>query len=487
MLKKLPVRSLTQMALAELADSIVSSIGNMLQTAYNYGIVSDFTLLMVEINSYLENMGATGSVYEDLLRVILASDSLEAAIRFCCLQMLLNESVQTLSTDIFPFSYYERILQVIIAQGRGLRQLNMKGVWVKEEFLSYMYEIVKHLPHLNKLTIPHIANDNLLKHIGDYSKNMRNLDISGDTDITEIGLEYLCYGESKDRLTIVDIGSLGEENICHTDIALLIMNLPNLVSLASYSFVGRSLLFILEQKDAAFTCKLAYLHDTQTKPKILDAIVSACPNLVDLYLDCPESGILSKLANTYLRRLKLYKFSCSELFTLLESIGDSLRHLTVIKGRETMELHRLVRCCAQLIDLDLYMMDSLTFSGQHGFRDLQGLEILNSPISQPGLRSLLSLTTTLKRLAVDSFTFDDEDFCSLMIEKDFYQLEDIWFTTAPHLSITSVEVLMDRCPELQSLGQLSGWSLTHDDVTLLRGILKSCNSALVLSPTSIFP
>lgn len=46
---------------------------------------------------------------------------------------------------------------------------------------------------------------------------------------------------------------------------------------------------------------------------------------------------------------------------------------------------------------------------------------------------------------------------------------------------------MERCPELESLGQLSGWSLTHDDLQLLRGILKSGNSSLLLSPTSLFP
>lgn len=480
MSKKLAVRTLAELTLSEVAGSIVTAVGNMLQTTYIFGVEPDFTLLMVEINSYLENMGATRVIYEDLLRVILCSDSLEAAIRFCCMQMLLNEGVHALATENFPFSYYERILQVLAAQGRGLRQLNMKGVWVKEDFMCFMYEIIKHLPHLTKLTIPHIANDNLLKHIGDYSKNMRQLDISGDTDITEIGLEYLCYGESKDKLTVIDIGSLGEENICHTDVALLLMNLPNLVSVVSYSFVGRSLLYILEQKDPAFKCRLGYLHDTETKPKTLDAIVSACPNLQDLYLDCPESGILSKLSNVHLRRLKLYKFICSEMLSLLESIGNYMRHVTVIKGRGTMEIHHLIRCCPNLIDLDFYMMDSLTFSGDRGFLDLQGLEILSSPFSQPGLRSFLSLSTTLKRLAIDSVTFNDEDFCSLVIEKDFYKLEDIWFTTAPHMSMASVEMLMDRCPELQSLGQMSGWSLTPDDVTLLRGILKSCNSSLLV-------
>lgn len=481
------VRCLGELALAELAHSIVSAVGNMLQMTYSFGVEPDFTLLQVEINSYLENMGCIRVVYEDLLRVILSSDSLEAAIRFCCMQMLLNEGVRSLNTEIFPFAYYERILQLIAAQGRGLRQLNMKGVWVREEYMCFMFEIIKALPHLTKLTIPHVANDNLLKHIGDYLKNIRHLDVSGETDITEIGIEYLCYGESKNLLTVVDIGSLGEENICHTDAALLLANLPNLASLGSYSFVGRSLKHILEQKDPAFKCKLTYLHDTDTKAKIMDAIVSTCPNLQDLYLDRPEAGILQKLDNVQLRRLKLYKFNCSELIALTATIGKFLRQITLIKGRGTMEIHALARSCPSLIDLDLYMMDSLTFSGDRAFTDLQGLEILSSPFSHPALHSFLSLSTTLKRVAIDSVMFTEEEFSTLLIEKDFNQLEDVWFTTAPHLTMASIEMLMDRCPELQSLGQLSGWSLTPDDVTLLRGIIKSCNSALVLSPSTIFP
>lgn len=46
---------------------------------------------------------------------------------------------------------------------------------------------------------------------------------------------------------------------------------------------------------------------------------------------------------------------------------------------------------------------------------------------------------------------------------------------------------MERCPALDSLGQLSGWALTPDDLALLRGLIKSGNSSLLLSPTSLFP
>ncbi|XP_053670068.1 uncharacterized protein LOC128720425 [Anopheles nili] len=481
MSRKLAVRTLAELTLAELASMIVGSINIMVNTSKEFGLPPDYTLLCVEVNSYLECLGATANIYEDLLRVILCSDTLDASIRFCCLQMLLNSSVQSLATEIFPLAYYERILQVIAAQGRGLRRLNMKGVWVKEECLCFMYEIVKRLPRLTSLTIPHIANDNLLKHIADYSRDLCQLDISGETDITEIGIEYLCYGECKERLTCVDIGSLGEENICHTDVALLLANLPNLRTLKSYSFVGRSLQHILEKQNAAFRCRLVYVHDTGTCAATLDAIVRACPQLEDVYLDSPEVGILGGLSPVKrLRRLKLYRFSCHELLELANSVGPTLRQLTAIKGYGPLELDRLVRLCPGLLELDLYMMDSLSYVGDDSFIDLHGLEILNSPIARASLRRFICHTTSLRRLAVDTVTFSDEDISTMVIEYDFNWLEDVWFTSAPYLSMASVEILMDRCPELQSVGQLSGWALTTDDVMLLRGILRSSNSSLVL-------
>ncbi|XP_011207695.2 uncharacterized protein LOC105229250 [Bactrocera dorsalis] len=86
----------------------------------------------------------------------------------------------------------------------------------------------------------------------------------------------------------------------------------------------------------------------------------------------------------------------------------------------------------------------------------------------------------LKRLAVDSINFTDEDIINIFVEHDFYALEDVWFTLAPNLTVQSIEILMDRCPELQSVGQLSGWSLTPDDLALIRGLLKSGNSCLRL-------
>uniref|UniRef100_A0A1B0GK90 Putative f-box protein n=1 Tax=Lutzomyia longipalpis TaxID=7200 RepID=A0A1B0GK90_LUTLO len=457
--KRNQIRTLCEHALSQLARTIVQAIGDG-----SFVFAGELAVVMVQINDYLENAGATSDIYQDLLKVILGSDTLDASIRFTCLQMLLNGSVQYLVTEIFPFSYYEKILQVIAAQGHGLRFLNLKGVWVKEELMFYLYEIVAKLRHLEHLSIPYIANDELLEHIARQCPNLRMLDIAGETDITEIGMESLALGVCKDTLTVVDIGMLREENICHTDIALLLMNCPNIVTFQTYSYVGRTVQYIYRQ-DPEFKCKLKYIHDTETTDKTLDAIVSCCPNLENLYMDTSDAGILKKLRHLkHLERLKLYKFSCKELDSvLMNGLGGRLRFLTLIKGRGTMDLGKLASICPAIVDLDCYLMEHLIYASDHTFESLEGLEILNSTIVLSSLKHFVAKHTTLKRLAIDTVHFTDEDMMS------------------------TVEILLERCPELQSLGQLSGWALTPDDLSLLRGILKSSNSSLVLSPSSIFP
>ncbi|XP_049317295.1 uncharacterized protein LOC125775284, partial [Bactrocera dorsalis] len=376
MSKKCGVRSLSDSALAELANQIVSTIG---YAKYAPDVVLDIDIVMVDINQYLEQTGATWNIYQDLLRVILSSDYLDANMRFTCLQMLLNGSVAFLVTEVFPFSYYEKILQVIAAQGTGLRVLNLKGVWVKEEHMHYLFEIVRKCKYLTKLFVPYIANDDLLEVIAKHCSQLKVLDISGETDITEIGIESLSHGMCNDKLTVVDVGMPGEENICYSDIALILEHCPNVETLSTYSFVGASLKFVHDNIDENFTCKLRYLHDTGTDEETLRVIMKTCPHLESLYLDTPKAGSLSVLTSTFLRKLKVYKFSCAEVMEVLDRIGHNLSHLTMIKGVGHMEISEIVRACPLLVDLDCYMMDGLSYTkDSNRFECLEGLEMLSS-------------------------------------------------------------------------------------------------------------
>lgn len=53
-------------------------------------------------------------------------------------------------------------------------------------------------------------------------RNLKILDVAGETDITDLGLHAIAHGICK-NITYIDIGMLREENICHEDISLLIM------------------------------------------------------------------------------------------------------------------------------------------------------------------------------------------------------------------------------------------------------------------------
>lgn len=413
MSKKNKVINLSELTLSTLANSVVSAVAYSIakeNVETNFNLTElDMSLVMVVINSYLDENGATHTIYEELLQLILSSDNLQASIRFICLQMLLNGNIKTLKTDVFPMPYWSRILQVVEMQGRNIKYLNLKGIWLKEDNMGLMFRIIKSLPNLVKLVIPFIATDDLLYHIELYQKNLLHLDISGDSDITDIGIEYLSRSEVSQRLTVVDIGTPGEESIAHDDIASLLMHMPNLKSLGSYSFVGRSIQHIIENENSEFVSRLEYVHDTETKLNTMNAMCQACPDLKLIYLDSPEPNVLHKLTSfRNLQRLKIYKFNCSEIYHVLKRIGTQLRHLTCMKGKNIMDVGIIIQSCPNLIDLDFYMMDELTCLTDENFNQLQSFEILNSPMSSTVLRNLIqNCHRTIRRLAVDVLPFTD--------------------------------------------------------------------------------
>lgn len=316
-------------------------------------------------------------------------------------------------------------------------------------------------------------------------RNLKILDIAGETDITDLGLYAIATGVCK-NISYIDIGMLREENICHEDVALLIENLPNLTKICTYSYVGRSIRFI-HKGNPDFRCKLQYAHDTDTSADALDSMVECCPELESIYLDTPTPGILHKLVHLRrLEQLKLYNFSCEELMQeLLPKIGYNIHQLTLIKGKGHCDLGLLAKRCPLIGELECYLMELMTYSCDGLFPMIQGLEVLNSCMNNFALKAfIVAHAKTLKRLGVDTVSFKDEDIRYIFLNHRFEQLEDVWFTSAPHLTMGSVEIFM-QLPELKSLGQLTGWAMNYDDLQFLRGVVKSRNTRLSLSPSSV--
>ncbi|GBP50613.1 hypothetical protein EVAR_28803_1 [Eumeta japonica] len=480
---KCPVPALHEITLSCVARQLINTLS---QITSEQDVAMPFALL----SSYYETLGATLDIFQDLLNMILSADYLDPSVRYYAMKLLLKENVKTLATGMFPLPYYRKILELLTEQGHNLTSLNLKGVWVKDDHLSLMYELIKNLKKLEVLSIPYIANDEVLKYIGEHNKILKLLDVSGETDITEIGIDAMLGGNPSlaQSLTVVNIGMYGEENICHTDVALLIRLLPNLTNLGSYSFVGKAIQYLYNDCPRDFKTKLQYLHDIKTNTRTMKAIVALCPGLLTIYLEEPDQGVLAQVKELpSVNKIKLNKFQCHELHQLLDKIGSRIITLMLSGSSGSFNFTRIAETCRNLSTIEFYQLQTVTHEEEIPFNNLDHVEIIQGNLSSSCLKYLMTGSPKLKRLVIgDEIKLDDNDMARILHRYKFDNLEGLWFPNAPRLTRDTVELLMECCPKLQSLGQLSGWRFTPDDMMLMRAIIASTNTDLVLSPLGIF-
>ncbi|CAH1639225.1 unnamed protein product [Spodoptera littoralis] len=479
---KLPVPPLQEITLSLVARQLIHALSRVSSE-------EDSALEFAMVSSYYESMGATNDIFQDLINLILSSEYLEPSVRYYTMKLLLKENVKSLATGIFPLPYYRKVLELIMEQGHHLTALNLKGVWVKDDHLPIMYQLLKNLPNLTCLNIPYIANDEVLKYIGKYNKVLKLLDISGETDITEIGIDAMLTGNPQltQSLTVVNIGMYGEENIDHTDVALLIRRLPNLTNLGSYSFVGKSV-YSIYRTDPDFKTKLQYMHDVQTNMRTMKAIIALCPMIETIYLEEPDQGVLQQIKElNNVTKIKLNKFQCHELHQLLDKVGHKIETLMLSASTGSFNFTRVAETCRNLESLEFYQIQTATHEEEIPFNNLQHIEIIHGNLSTSCLKYLMTGSPKLKKLIIgDEIKLDDNDMSRMLRRNKFEHLEGIWFPNAPRLTRDTVDLLIECCPKLTSLGQLSGWQFTPDDMMLMRAITASTNTDIVLSPLGIF-
>jgi hypothetical protein len=70
------------------------------------------------------------------------------------------------------------------------------------------------------------------------------------------------------------------------------------------------------------------------------------------------------------------------------------------------------------------------------------------------LYTQISFNPTQLNYVLIIFTFFSlPSYNSILLDYNFNKLEDIWFTSASHLTLATMELLMDRLPELSSIGK----------------------------------
>lgn len=404
---KCPVPPLQEITLSLVARQLIHALSRVTSE-------EDAALPFTLVSSYYESMGATNDIFQDLMNLILSSEYLDPSIRYYTMRLLLKENVKTLATGIFPCPYYRKVLELITEQGHHLTSLNLKGVWVKDEHLTLMYHLIKNLTNLTVLNIPYIANDEVLKYIGEHNKVLKLLDVSGESDITEIGIDAMLTGNPQltQSLTVVNIGMYGEENIDHTDVALLIRRLPNLTNLGSYSFVGKAIYHIYNDDcPPNFKTKLQYMHDVHTNMRTMKAIVALCPMLETIYLEEPEHGVMQLIKDlNNVNKIKLNKFQCHELHQLLEKVGYKIITLMLSASSGSFNFTRIAETCRNLESLEFYQIQTATHEEEIPFNKLEHIEIIQGNLSSSLLKYLMTGSPKLKKLIIgDEIKLDDND------------------------------------------------------------------------------
>ncbi|XP_069674191.1 uncharacterized protein [Periplaneta americana] len=424
---------------------------------------------------------------QELMQSILGTEDLDAAIRFCALRILFREHIRSLVLGPFPQEYYMRILDLVGDRGTDLHILDLRGVWVKGDEAQKLQQVLQKLPNLKELYVPHVASDGVLEVLGRYHGSLLVLDISGACGITREGIEMLCCGPSSpvqpSRLQILNIGSPGEEDVATENIAVLLKNLPNLISLGGYSFVGKALLHLVAEEEISINeTKLQHLHDTGTDACILDTIVRLCPMLESIYLDRPASGVIGRLhLIPKLQRVKLNRFDCDELDSFLTNCGKVLDTLELLVGKGVIDMSSIANHCPKLKTLVCYKIEFLTHYEQVMFPCLTKLEILHSTVSTPCARYLMSSSPQLQELSIgEQIDLTDDDIADILSKNALSELRELWLPSAVNLSRITVEILMITCSNLKSIGVLSGWGLTPDDVQELLYEIQISNLDLAL-------
>ncbi|XP_017785416.1 PREDICTED: uncharacterized protein LOC108568696 [Nicrophorus vespilloides] len=469
---KMQVPQLSAVALCNVSTLLMQCLSD--DEGANYEAVATYLL------------DATHEVLQDLLKLILNVKNLDASTRFSCLQMILREDIQRLDTGLFPHSYYEKILEVIAASGRGLKHLNLKGIWLRD-YPESLRDLISKLSNLKVLVIPHMADDQVLEALIESCPQLSVLDISGECNFTADGLRNV----KSNRLKVLSVGMYGKRTVTDDDateyvrtIVQMLKNLPNLNVLKTYSHTGLALLEMYKENPDCRT-NLKYIHDTSTSIEVLEAVVKLCPELESVNLNSPKERVLSGLSS--LKRLSSLKISepdCSELMEYLEVAGRKIQVLKLSTTRgESLDVSRLAVLAPDLLTLELYKSRLICMHPDNYFLSLQTLEVLYCDISTVVLRYLLQNSPFLKRVIIgDDIHMTDGDVFRICAECEFYALEELWFSRARSLTATSIELLMGHCPNLKVLGQVSGWDISSDDLDLLRTIITSANIDLTLLP-----
>jgi len=444
-----------------------------------------------------------------ILDLILRDDQLHPETRVLAFRVLFTEHSKSLG---FVGSYQERYhrqitnhLKQISERQPRLEVLNTRGVWfqsqAKEGYRESFYDALRYMPNLKQVTVPYVADDQLLRLVSANCPQLTVLDLSGAMELTDAGvkkcIENLSTTSKKahrmsilSNLKYINLGGPGGKLLQPGTVAEVLYAFQNLVSLGSYPFMGQVLDHLQYEIDGYYQTRLRYYHDRKTNHDTTELMSYCCPELIHIYLDSPDPGVTKSVFKNHagkLRNFKVSRVNCQELNDIFEEGPKSLVSLELVNGRDSLDLYQVAKSCYHLQTLEIYYSMGVHVSkpAELSFPSLKKLSLYATDLRGNYSASVLKSCPQIEKLTLTHCGegLTDDAFFEVLETNPMPKCKDLCLVLAPYLTTRSIWTVMTCCDSVTFLGKLDTWNVNYAEVEEIRSEIRSCNMDLELWET----
>lgn len=281
--------------------------------------------------------------------------------------------------------------------------------------------------------------------------------------------------------------NIANTNVTSHGILLALKSIPNLETLGEYCHIGKALELLDKYAISYKKLQLTMANACRTTPSRLQVLCNTCTKLNRLTITEPLHSplMLSQLPKTLttinLQNVPtelawldgLYKFLSGPQSTILRELFIKFRRNEVsLKIDLGILLH-------QLVSIETLSIDGVqsTLQSNHTNIKLEKLEKIQlSEIDNPKtLEWLLQCTPSLKVLHIYScLGLNSLSLINALntkhtfpIKKMSQNLNCLYINDLPDGNINTVKYIMDICPEVQKIGNISNWGISQEEINEL--------------------
>ncbi|XP_034249032.1 uncharacterized protein LOC117649943 [Thrips palmi] len=420
------------------------------------------------------------------------------------LEIVLDEEVRTFDMSEFqpllrtaqyrPQQGIPEVWELVLGRCRGLRKFSLPPLLSSTLGINmndFLKSVARQCNKLTEIVLKDAVHDGrVLAAISRHCPSVRLLDLTG-SNITCMDILYLVFPGTGEvpraflpdemarlkRLAMqpVPIQNQSYNALCGTMRDLILTNtkvralgayfalkfMPNITSLGDFVFATAGLKKFWQESKYKFVLKqIFYRGPSCEKVKLIGA---TCPDLEVLHLGSDDA---KRLNFKHLSKLPKLRSLTVELAHGVE-IGPELAHLSQLRELQlqvpNVDVGLIADSCPLLQKLVLTLEPQKTVTLSHDkehtiLGHLQELQ-LECQISLDVAALLLTRSPKLKVVKLVRVKKLTDRVLAEWLQINPFEHLETWLLGYSQLTITSVSLLLSRCPRLSTLGRLSGWDV----------------------------